>query len=414
LIDDKDGTKPLPPLAEGRGITGIFDCSVVLDGGHANLALRNSVSILTSFAIGYFGYYDVIPSANAAIAITAVLMMSNTVCASITKNLGSVQGVVLGTVVGRLVWSITGWCTWWGYILLCLSLFLWNLLTLYIRFDSPTYGGIGCLLAAFGSGNFLLGCIPAGSKFDTAGPYYGIINVIVAIFVLIFVDLSLTPGRASDFACNYFRDAVKNLKKSLDELLDSSVAEVREKTGGLGGKISSAKGLGAEAWNEPRYWRIGWRYELFNTACQTLADLRVTMTAMEYSVTEGKSKTKIFMTLLKKPEFQKIKSLLYEKFTLLDALYNIFEAEDPSEPLTAETPEGRVYKVMEDTRLQRDYKGEMEDAIKSVMDDVNKALENTPVDSLELDQAAQISFCLSAFLMMIDQLDACQQAIIQA
>merc|ERR1719453_34597 len=128
-----------------------------------NLACRNSVSILVAFLIGYHGYYDIVPSANPAIAITAVLMMSSSVCASITKNLGSVQGVVLGTVVGRLVWSLTGWCTWWGYIFLCLSLFFWNFLTLYIRFDSVMYSGIGLLLAAFGSANFLLGCIPAGS-----------------------------------------------------------------------------------------------------------------------------------------------------------------------------------------------------------------------------------------------------------
>merc|ERR1719230_2065526 len=162
--------------------------------------MRGSISILTGFYIGYHGYYSVIPKANAAIAITCVFMMSTSVSASITKNLGSVQGVVLGTVVGRLVWSLTGWCTWWGYILLCLSLFFWNLLTLYIRYDSATYGGLGLLLAAFGSGNFLNGCIPDGSKFDTSAPYYGIINVIVAIFLVIFVDLLLAQGRASGFA----------------------------------------------------------------------------------------------------------------------------------------------------------------------------------------------------------------------
>merc|ERR1719327_2312534 len=175
--------------------------------------------------------------------------------------------------------------------MLCLSLFFWNFVTLLIRFDSATYGGLGLLLAAFGSGNFLLGCIPAGSTFDTAPAYFSIINVIVAIFIVIFVDLALAPGRASKFATEAFRDAVKTLRKSLDELLDVTEPNVRVKSGGLGGAIAGAKSLGAEAWEEPRFWRTPWLNALFNKACQTLVDLRVTMTAMEYSVTD-KDQTK--------------------------------------------------------------------------------------------------------------------------
>merc|ERR1719353_470460 len=219
LAEDKAGTKPIPSPWEGRGFTGIFDTSVILEWKWANLATRGSVSILTGFAIGYFGYYSVVPKNNAAIAITCVFMMSSSVSASLTKNLGSVQGVVLGSVVGRLVWSLTGWCTWWGYIMLCLSLFFWNFVTLLIRFDSTVYGGLGLLLAAFGSGNFLLGCIPDGSTFETAPAYYSIINVIVAIFIVIFVD----PTETS----------------------------VRVKSGALGGCIANAKSMGAEAWEEP-------------------------------------------------------------------------------------------------------------------------------------------------------------------
>merc|ERR1719217_1695880 len=69
LIDDKTGTKPIPSPYEGRGITGIFDFSVIADWKWANLATRNSISVLTGFTIGYFGYYSVVPKNNAAIAI---------------------------------------------------------------------------------------------------------------------------------------------------------------------------------------------------------------------------------------------------------------------------------------------------------------------------------------------------------
>jgi len=302
--------------------------------------------------------------------------------------------------------------------MLCLSLFFWNFLTLYIRFDSVMYGGLGLLLAAFGSGNFLQGCIPDGAKFDTAPPYFGIINVIVAIFIVIFVDLALAPGRASKFATEAFRDAGKQFRKTLDELLDPSVTNVRAHAGGLRGAIATAKSMGAEAWEEPRYWRTPWLNALFIKACQTLLDLRVTMTAMEYSVTEGGeggAKTKVFRELLQMPQFTKIQDTLKAKLDLLDALYGIFELET-SETLMAETNEGRSYNVFEDDRLKKDYKAEMQLEIESVMGDINEKIKGVSVEgqvSLEDDQASQVSFCLSAFLMMIDQLDACQQAIVQ-
>ena len=65
---------------------------------------------------------------------------------------------------------------------------------------TPKYGGIACLLAAFGSGNFLVGCTdPMTTPFDPADPFYEIINVVVAVAVMIFVDtLSSTSSSPSE------------------------------------------------------------------------------------------------------------------------------------------------------------------------------------------------------------------------
>merc|ERR1719440_2205373 len=111
------------------------------------------------------------------------------------------------------------------------------------------------------------------------------------------------------------------------------------------------------------------------------------MTALEYSVTEGGAggtKTKVFMTLLQMPQFTKIQDTLKAKLDLLDALYGMFELET-SEPLTAETHEGREYKVFEDPRLHRDYKAEMTEEIESIMSDLNKEIKDPATDSLEND-----------------------------
>jgi hypothetical protein len=413
LIDDKTGTKPIPNLVDGTGIMGTFDSGVVFDKKHANLGLRNSCSILIAFAVGFFGYGNVLLSHNAAISSTASILLSSSVGPALAKNLGRLQGVVLGTVVGKLVWAILGWCTWWGYIGLCCALFGWNLLCLYVYYDSPKYGGIACLLAAFGSGNFLVGCTdPLTATFDPAGPFYEIINVVVAIAIIMFVDMTLAPGRASDMALEYLHNTFANIHKSLDDLFDAEQPNVRVKKGTLGGLIGGCAQFGNEAWEEPRFWRTGWKMDLWTKATSTFGELRVTMTAMEYSVTDGGAggpKTKIFMTLLKKPQFQTIKKVLYDKMDLMAKLCEIF-AHETAAPF--DELENEAVKVNE-------FRSEMEAAIKDVMADINKAIKADGLSprgetNLEDDQAAQVSMCLSSFLMMIDQMDSLQQAIISS
>merc|ERR1719313_718964 len=51
LVDDKAGTKPIPSPYEGRGISGIFDTDVIFEWKWANLATRNSLSVLIGFAV---------------------------------------------------------------------------------------------------------------------------------------------------------------------------------------------------------------------------------------------------------------------------------------------------------------------------------------------------------------------------
>ena len=131
--------------------------------------------------------------------------------------------------------------------------------------------------------------------------------------------------------------------------------------------------------------------DLWDQAVQTLADLRVTMTAMEYSVTEGGvtggAKTDIFRMLLKKPQFQTIKKALYDKLDLMEKLCDIFGHET-----IAPFPE------LENPLLKtNEFRSDMEKAIKDVMSDVNKAIKAkglTPrsAANLEHDAGYQVSF----------------------
>ena len=65
------------------------------------------------------------------------------------------------------------------------------------------------------------------TPFDPAGPFYEIINVVIAIAVMIVVDSALSPGRASDMANSTFKDVFKTLRKNLEDLFDVDQPDVR-------------------------------------------------------------------------------------------------------------------------------------------------------------------------------------------
>eukprot|EP00747_Dinoflagellata_sp_TGD_P213580 gnl/TRDRNA2_/TRDRNA2_86510_c1_seq1.p1 gnl/TRDRNA2_/TRDRNA2_86510_c1~~gnl/TRDRNA2_/TRDRNA2_86510_c1_seq1.p1 ORF type:complete len:728 (+),score=135.86 gnl/TRDRNA2_/TRDRNA2_86510_c1_seq1:287-2185(+) len=414
LIADRTGAKPIPSFVNFTGIMGTFDTVVIFDAHHAKSALRNLISILVAFGIGYFGYRNVILGKNASIASTTAILLSTALGSSLTKNLQQLQGVVLGTLAGKLVWALLGWCTWWGYVGMCFALFFWNLLCLYIYYDSPKYGSIACLLAAFGSGNFLVGC-NSSTTFDSASPYYEIVNVVVSVGVMILIDLLLSPRRTSDMAYAKFKEAFAKLRSAIDELVAIDERNVSIQTGALGSLIAEAELLGAEAHNEPRYWRTPWKNSTFNQACQTLANLQVTTSAMEYSVAEGSGlKTSIFMAMVNNPLFHMVKKALYAKLDLMEELCTIL-AHETTAPLMAENHEGRTYVVADDPRLRCDYRADMLAGIREVIKEINSAIvaEKAAVKSLEVDRACQVSFCLSGFLMMIDHMDVLQKTIIE-
>merc|ERR1719478_1802959 len=160
--------------------------------GHLNASMRHILSILICFLIGYIGYGEVVPAKNAGIAIKASFLLGSVPGSALQGNLKKLQGIVLGTAGGQLIFPITSAMASLGPIVLAVVLFVYIGVTFYISQISAEYALVGILLAAFGSAQLLT---PPSGTHDTMGElaaaYSGIIMAIIAILVMTLVDMLL-------------------------------------------------------------------------------------------------------------------------------------------------------------------------------------------------------------------------------
>merc|ERR1719401_506165 len=126
-------------------------------------------------------------------AFSAVLLRKSLGAAS-ARNLNRLRGVVIGTVIGHVTYSMIGWCTLWGYSLMSLAMFSWVATSLFQHHDaSRTSAGIavghsaagataGMLAAYFGATGMMEECTEeVYTVLDVLGrSYYMIIDSLTA------------------------------------------------------------------------------------------------------------------------------------------------------------------------------------------------------------------------------------------
>jgi hypothetical protein len=266
----------------GGGILGTFSTDVIMDKDHIMWTLRNGLSIILAFFAGWHGYNKYISSYNASLAGTVAVLLSNFAGSAMTKNLSRLQGVVIGIVLGNLLYAFLGWCYWWGHLLVALALYMWTLLGLFMYFHSENYSTVGLLLVVFGAQALLRPC----SNDDTDPSGHGlIVNVTVAICIMTIVDLFLSQERASDMAIGALTDSAAKQSQNMKNLFGEST-EVEKRKGGVLALISTAQTMGAEAYQEPRYWRTDWPKSRFDQGVACLQAVRFNMMAIENAVLE--------------------------------------------------------------------------------------------------------------------------------
>jgi len=274
---------------DGAGILGLFEPGELFNKDHIMWTLRNGLSIVVAFYIGWHGYNKYIAQYNAAIASTVAVLLSKFAGSAMVKNLARLQGVVIGIVLGNLLYAFLGWCYWWGHMLVGIALYLWTLLGLFMYFHSTNYSTVGLLLAVFGSQSLLRPC--ANSDTDPSG-HSAIVNVTVGIVVMTIIDILLSPSRASDIAKKNFQEAHKAVVEAIDKLFDPSVTKIEARKGALVGAINAAQNMGNEAALEPRYHRHDWPASKFDQAISCLKTMRFCLDSIENIVLDAKTRVK--------------------------------------------------------------------------------------------------------------------------
>jgi len=173
------------------------------DPGHQDFAIRNSISLLLCWAVGYNGLFSLIPPYTAGIASNASLLMSTAVGSALKKNVGRVQGLVVGTTLGSLIYGgiIANGCdTYLYYITGFGTTFLFASFVFYMFLSTTEYSFVFYLLAGFGSQKFLAKCTGEPSQAEMAGYFESILIAIVCVSILAMVDLAMTPSAGEESA----------------------------------------------------------------------------------------------------------------------------------------------------------------------------------------------------------------------
>jgi hypothetical protein len=253
-IQSKPVAQELPSLMTAFKVP--LGCEV-----YRNAILRNSISIFASFWVGYHGRGAIIASYNSGPAGTVALLISTGFGSAVVKNLNRLQGVVLGTFFGQLAYAFLAWCTLGGYISVAAFVFAWLLVSLFTYYNSVQFGGVACLLAAFGVQGVLLGC--SNEVYDPSGTTALITNTVLGVTFMTLSDQIFALKTASKHAHNVLLDAWSEYKSGMNEILDPDSKQVRPHSGDLMTKISSSSAAADLADLEPRLWKTPFKRGLF-------------------------------------------------------------------------------------------------------------------------------------------------------
>lgn len=404
ILDHQSGRKKLQPC---DGYVPIFDFAVIFESDHAIRAFRRMLAFLTAFYIGFYGYGGMILKYNSTLAATVAILFSNHLGSAAAENLNKLQGVILGTVIGQVSYSLLGWCDW--YYLLILGMFLWlySFITLFLYYKSAHYGNICLYMAVFGCNDFLLGCSDTFSKSES---YHVITDALCAMVIIIVIDMIFENRRASSMAKEALVDVWKLLNAGTADLFNEESTGIREHKGTILAKVQRADLLGMEAEWESRFWRTPWKAELYRMAIQCFYRLRMSLSGLEYELStedgDGGGKDQTFVDLLQLDTFKLVKANLTDKMTQLEKLFAIFvhEVKGPM-PLLADAAN-----LIDDNLF-----GEMA-AMQALIKDVNqRGLGNDAgADILNDDPASEISLIIATMSAMTGEMRGLQKEILKA
>jgi len=416
--DELASRQPPPPEAGGflglGSIKDIFDMKVCLERGHLSYVARNWLSVCLGFYIGYSSFLDFTAAAhdespkrqyNAALASTAAVFISKAAGSAISKNLSRMQGAVLGSASGGLIYALFGTCTPQGVAGLALGLFLWLSFSLFIYNNSSVNCGLGFLLAYFGTGAMIKGCGKSGS----GGLGTMVFNLLFTVAIMTIVD-TIFQGRdtAANQAYNALISACNSIKKSIADVHNKDSPRI-EFRGAVLGSLSLAATMGDCADNEPRWQKSPWRAKSFSLAVDVAYNMRYILYGLKYAVAGGANaadKSEEYLAALQCEEFQQCAGLPENRMTqvegLLQILVNDTDFRNDSYMAAEDEIVGSGVSRFDD-RVQKACKA---------LSKIDIIAAKSPSNSLETDHHMVISYNLAALGALISQARSISSGII--
>lgn len=322
------------------------------------------------------------------------------------NNLGRVQGVVIGSIVGQIINTLFESCEAWSVTALSVCLFLYAVCSLFLFYNSTHYGFLGMLLAGFGCSQMLASSCGVHSLDKTKG-YEQMIGMVTATALIVFFDLVFSPERASDAAHRELGAAVDLLGGALGRHFDRSVKRVRFHRGELQSAIARAETLGKEASQEPRFWRTAWRESIFRAFVDTAYRTRRSMTGMEYSMaegfTDGGRKNGVLCLIQSMPSWGQLVEVVARRVMAVRLLVDIFAHETQGS-----------FPGFSDPCAMHDRRQELRAAMRSLAAELAKhpAMGSpTAAKTLEEDPICQVCAMFGAVSSIMTELQALQHEI---
>mmetsp|Transcript_7380 Transcript_7380/g.15805 ORF Transcript_7380/g.15805 Transcript_7380/m.15805 type:complete len:837 (-) Transcript_7380:87-2597(-) len=241
--------------------------------GNVNFVFRGYMAYMLAFIAGVYIYgYDF------TLAATIALILSRFTGSALERNLGRMQGVVLGLVLPAIAFYHIPTCSGgFGTALFICIIIIFEGTCLYIYYSaSARFAFIGMLTAAFAAQAFFQPCDSRAPSASLA--FTKVTMTVTAILLMATIDLSVTQERPSQAVHSYQKEAFTLLRRGLRRFYAGS--DIGQNL--LRDAQSAAdKGIfmASQANNEPRFWRTAFPLRLvdrvFDEASDMCADLRI-------------------------------------------------------------------------------------------------------------------------------------------
>jgi len=254
------GERATPPVGMiGATIDGIKSIPQV--SSDIGFLARSSFTFFSSALIGYFGVPGLMNPYDSNAASTAALLipLSGGFGSAIVSNMNRFLGIAGGSVLGSLLHATAVPCESWAPVTGFLVTFIFLLMTGFTSYKSPSYGFIGTLGAVSSLGQLFRKC--GSDPNNKMSEFTNMQTQMIAIFLACCGDLLIGNQSASTLACNSYKNLVKNILHSLNEVfhpmkdLDTDRRGFRST---LMAQYADAQLMGHEASIEPRVHRLPW------------------------------------------------------------------------------------------------------------------------------------------------------------